>query len=118
MIQRTPEPELMNEPQQVKAYAAADFASTDQALVERLDQLLRDADRWPAHGDCLIDLGCGPGNISERLARRWPRCTVVGVDAAEQMILEAEDRRRQAAARQERCAASRQAEDPVPGLRQ
>lgn len=95
MIQRTPEPELMNEPQQVKAYAAADFASTDKALVERLDQLLRDADRWPAHGDCLIDLGCGPGNISERLARRWPRCTVVGVDAAEQMILEAEDRRRQ-----------------------
>ena len=84
----------MNEPQQVQAYAKADFSSGDQALVERIDQLLQDARRGPAAGDVLIDLGCGPGNISERLARRWSRCTVVGVDAAELMILHAEARRR------------------------
>ena len=102
MIPRTPEPELMNEPQQVQAYAAADFESSDQALVECIDQLLLDSGRRFVPGDCLVDLGCGPGNISERLARHWPTCAVVGVDAASQMIETAESSRRRAGMARER----------------
>lgn len=41
MIPRTPEPELMNDPLQVQAYAAADFAASDKALVECIEQIGR-----------------------------------------------------------------------------
>ena len=77
-MQRTPEPELMDGADQAQAYAAADFSAGDQALIERLDQL------FPAGlGPRLADLGCGPGNISFRLARRHPQAEVLGIDGAE-----------------------------------
>ena len=57
MIPRTPEPELMNEPQQVQAYAAADFDSGDQALVECIDQLLLDSGRRFVPGQHALDSG-------------------------------------------------------------
>ena len=80
-MQRTPEPELMDGPEQAQAYAAADFSAGDQALIERLDQL------FPAGlGLRLVDLGCGPGNISFRLARRHPQAEVLGIDGAEAML--------------------------------
>jgi trans-aconitate 2-methyltransferase len=34
----------------------------------------------------IIDLGCGPGNSTQALCRRWPRATVVGLDNSPQMI--------------------------------
>ncbi len=102
MIPRTPEPELMNDPLQVQAYAAADFAASDQALVECIEQLLQHSGERLGAGDCLVDLGCGPGNISERLARHWPTCQVVAVDAAPQMIAAAESNRRRAGIASER----------------
>jgi SAM-dependent methyltransferase len=86
-MQRIPEPELMDEPAQVQAYAAADFSSSDQAMVDRLAAL---CDEDP--GACLLDLGCGPGNISFRLARRWPGARVVGLDGAAAMLAVAEER--------------------------
>src|SRR6476620_9993315 len=42
------------------------------------------ADLVAANGDDephIVDLGCGPGSLSVRLARRFPRGSVVGVDA-------------------------------------
>jgi len=36
--------------------------------------------------DYVADLGCGPGNLTAVLARRWPGATVVGVDSSPQMI--------------------------------
>jgi hypothetical protein len=56
---RIPEPELMDEAGQVLAYAQADFAASDAAMVERLAQLCGEDP-----GTALVDLGCGPGNIS------------------------------------------------------
>src|ERR1700687_5256266 len=34
----------------------------------------------------IIDLGCGPGNSTEELRRRWPGSTIVGLDNSVEMI--------------------------------
>jgi len=80
-MQRTPEPELMDGLAQARAYAAADFSAGDQALIDRLSVL------FPSGlGSRLLDLGCGPGNISFRLADRYPDAEVIGVDGAGAML--------------------------------
>jgi trans-aconitate 2-methyltransferase len=38
----------------------------------------------------VADLGCGPGNLTVALARRWPDATVVGVDNSPEMIAAAQ----------------------------
>ena len=40
--------------------------------------------------DLIVDLGCGPGNISKKLAIKWPNTEVVGIDGSKEMILRAE----------------------------
>ncbi len=80
-IKRTPEPELMDGVEQAQAYAAADFSAGDEAVLERVSAL------FPAGlGDRLVDLGCGPGNISFRLAQRYPSASVLGIDGAAAML--------------------------------
>jgi 2-polyprenyl-3-methyl-5-hydroxy-6-metoxy-1,4-benzoquinol methylase len=37
-----------------------------------------------------VDLGCGPGDIPLRVARRHPTCSVTGIDASQPMITYAE----------------------------
>lgn len=43
------------------------------------------ADR-PQH---VVDLGCGPGNLTATLARRWPAANVVGLDSSAEMLSKA-----------------------------
>ena len=37
----------------------------------------------------VVDLGCGPGNLTATLARRWPEANVVGLDSSSQMLAKA-----------------------------
>jgi trans-aconitate 2-methyltransferase len=34
----------------------------------------------------VVDLGCGPGQLTAELARRWPQATVLGIDSSVEMI--------------------------------
>jgi len=89
-MERICEPELMDEPAQARAYADADFSASDQALVERLMELFGNG---AALGPRIVDLGCGPGNISFLLAEHVPAASVLGLDGAAAMLAIAEQRR-------------------------
>jgi trans-aconitate 2-methyltransferase len=39
----------------------------------------------------VVDLGCGPGNLTATLCERWPAARVHGVDASAEMVARAEE---------------------------
>lgn len=39
--------------------------------------------------DSVVDLGCGPGQLTARLADRWPSARIIGIDASPEMITRA-----------------------------
>lgn len=82
MLKRTPEPELMTEAEQAKAYAEADFETAHNHCVDLLHKLLGDL---PKEGVAL-DLGCGPGDVTVRVARSLPHWKFVGVDGSDAML--------------------------------
>ena len=85
-MHRILELELMEDEQQVAAYARADFAEENQGFVDRFREYFPDFSE--GH---VFDFGCGPGDIPIRLARALPLCRVTGVDASAPMIRLAED---------------------------
>jgi trans-aconitate 2-methyltransferase len=87
-MERVCEPELMDGERQARAYAEADFSASDQALVARIEALF-----GAALGPRIVDLGCGPGNITFPLAARHPQAAVLGIDGAAAMLAIAEERR-------------------------
>jgi len=89
-MKRTPEPELMETPSQVKAYADADFSRSDSMVVKSLEKYLKKAGRTLNKNDLILDMACGPGNIAERIAMNWPFVKVVGIDGSKEMLNEAE----------------------------
>ncbi|MFF7730679.1 trans-aconitate 2-methyltransferase [Streptomyces sp. NPDC008001] len=50
------------------------------------DLLARVPLRDPAR---IVDLGCGPGNVTALLAERWPEARITGLDNSEEMLREA-----------------------------
>ena len=75
----------MNGDAQVQAYAAADFSSGDQATIEAIKRLLFTTSPLPPD-PLVVDLGCGPGNITLRLAGLFPEARIIGIDGAESML--------------------------------
>lgn len=92
-MERILEPELMDDPAQALAYGEADFASSDQAFADRILALLASSGLEPGR---ILDLGCGPGNISFRLAAALPDVPLLALDGSAPM-LDLAERRRQAA---------------------
>jgi len=50
------------------------------------DLIARISLRDPAH---IVDIGCGPGNSTQMLHKRWPQATIIGVDNSAEMLAEA-----------------------------
>lgn len=80
-MERVPEAEIMDEPEQVRAYATANFEQENQAFVDRFLEYAPDLP--DGH---ILDLGCGPADIPIRLARALPGCRITGVDGSQPMI--------------------------------
>lgn len=80
-MDRVLETELMDDPAQAEAYARADFAEVNQGFVDRFREY------FPDFSDGrVLDLGCGPADITIRFARLYPASQVIGVDASAPMI--------------------------------
>ena len=94
-MKRIPEPELMNDFDQAKAYAAADFSQGDQNLVDQLEKYISGKSTLINNKSLIVDIGCGPGNITERLASIWPFAKIVGIDGSEEMLAIARSRQKQ-----------------------
>jgi trans-aconitate methyltransferase len=82
-MERILEPtELMSDEAQAQAYAEADFSEPDANFIHQFGERFPDYD-----GDGLVlDIGCGPGNITWRFAERYPRATLHGVDGSAAML--------------------------------
>jgi ubiquinone/menaquinone biosynthesis C-methylase UbiE len=81
LVERIPEPELMDSPAQAAAYAAADFSEPHDAFVAAF------AERFPElHDGRVIDLGCGTADVTVRFAAAFPDTTLVGFDGAPAML--------------------------------
>ena len=89
-MERIPEPELMEKKEQVISYDEADFSEGEVTLIKQINHYLLRNNISLGKKDLIVDLGCGPGNISEKLAIKWPNTEVVGIDGSREMILRAE----------------------------
>lgn len=80
MMERIPEPELMDGAEQAAAYARADFEEPNSHFVRLF------AEHVGAPSGPVLDVGCGPGDIVLRLARQYPDIHVHGLDGADAML--------------------------------
>ena len=97
----------MDDPAQALAYAQADFAEPHERFVALLRERLPDL----APAGRALDLGCGPGDPTLRLARALPRWEIDAVDGSAPMLALA----REAAARAGLAARVRFHEAKLPG---
>ena len=81
-MERITEPELMDDEAQARAYAEADFDEPNTRFVALFNERVG---RLPV-GAAVLDLGCGPADITLRIARRHPGIEVHGVDGAAAML--------------------------------
>jgi ubiquinone/menaquinone biosynthesis C-methylase UbiE len=79
-MDRILEPELMASQAEAAAYARADFADSNQWYAEHFT-----AD-YPGHLERIVDLGCGPADVTVRIARIAPRARITAVDGSAAML--------------------------------
>jgi len=83
-MQRIPEPELMEDVDQAVAYANADFEEPHNQFIGEFKKRFPDLN---VDGP-VLDLGCGPADITIRFAKAFPGCQIDGIDGSEAMLAE------------------------------
>ncbi len=81
-MERILEAELMEDLEQVFAYAKADFEKPHKKFVQSIKSLVKN----PSFSGNALDLGCGPGDISYRFAKAFPLCKIDAIDGSRLMI--------------------------------
>lgn len=87
-MDRIVEPELMELRPQAEAYAAADFTASDSLFM----QLFKHYFSLENVTGSVLDLGCGPGNITFRFAEQSSQCHIIGIDGSAEMLRIAHER--------------------------
>lgn len=70
----------MDDDEQTLAYAQADFSAPHQQFIEHLKE------KFPTLSGTVVDLGCGPADISIRCARNFVGSRVIGIDGSASML--------------------------------
>jgi len=81
-MERILEPELMEDLEQVEAYAVADFAEAHQQRVTWFSEIFGPTVECAT----ILDIGCGPGDMTLRFARALPDSRIVAVDGSQAML--------------------------------
>jgi 2-polyprenyl-3-methyl-5-hydroxy-6-metoxy-1,4-benzoquinol methylase len=81
-MRRVPEPELMLDEEQARAYAAADFESAHSLYPKLFNKLFPNRPRRAL----VLDIGCGPCDVTMRFARANPGYRFHGVDGSAAML--------------------------------
>ena len=84
-MKRIPEPELMLADEQARAYAAADFESAHSLYPRLFDKLFPHRPRRAL----VLDIGCGPCDVTVRFARANPGYRFHAVDGSAAMLKQA-----------------------------
>ena len=90
-MDRIPEPELMDDEAQARAYAEADFSEPHSRFVD----YFKLAFPHSSTDGTAVDLGCGPADVTARFACAFPQLTIDGVDGAKAMLKYGQARLRQ-----------------------
>jgi ubiquinone/menaquinone biosynthesis C-methylase UbiE len=70
----------MDDAEQAHAYASADFSIAHDSFVAHVHRTCGPL------GGVVVDLGCGPADVTVRLARANPAATFVGIDGSPAML--------------------------------
>ncbi len=84
-MRRRPEPELMSELEQARAYAEADFSEPNAHFIKLLQELTS----APIDAAQAVDLGCGPADIVARFLTAYPQAHCDAIDGSEAMLAHA-----------------------------
>ena len=81
-MKRIVEPELMSAEEQARAYAEADFEAAHNTYAKLF------AEKFPGRPErgCVLDLGCGPCDVTLRFAKANPGYTFHAVDGSAAML--------------------------------
>lgn len=92
--ERIPSIESLDDPEMAQGFGFV--SKTPQMRLLRRFVAQRTVELFSQSSGTVVDLGCGPGWLVIKLARRAPGLHVVGVDLSDEMLMQGEDNARRA----------------------